>query len=460
MLVKTRFCPSPTGLMHLGNARTALFSALAAKTNGVFLLRIEDTDLERSELRYTQALKEDLQWLGCQWQEGPGCEVPEHGSYEQSQRLAIYQYYYDVLIQKGMAYFCYCTPEELDASRKRQARMGKPPRYTGTCKHLKQVPEGKAATLRFAMPEGETIEFEDIVRGHQRFHTDDIGDFIIRKADGMPTFMFCNAIDDSLMGVNLALRGEDHLTNTPRQLLILKALGLPAPQYGHISLILGEDGAPLSKRNGSRSIRELREQGYLPLAVVNYLARLGHVYTGHNQLMSFEDCAHYFSLDHLVKAPARYDQHQLQHWQKEAVMSLTDEEYLEWLQYTDLSLVPMHKKASFLSIIRSNILFSQEVSDWAARLFSPVSELSDEHRAVLQEAGESFLPTVAMILQAVNTYADLCAAIKEKLGLSGKKLFMPLRVLISQQTHGPELAALFDLVGKEVLIQRCESYGI
>ena len=456
MSIKTRFCPSPTGFMHLGNARTALFSALAVKVHDTFLLRIEDTDIERSEERYTEALKEDLQWLGCQWNEGPGCEIPGHGPYEQSQRLSIYQQYYDELQQKGMAYPCYCTPEELDASRKRQSRMGKPPRYAGTCKHLTQAPEDRAPTLRFAMPENKVIEFDDIVRGHQCFQADDIGDFIIRKADGMATFMFCNAIDDSLMGVTLALRGEDHLTNTPRQLIILEALGLPAPQYGHISLILGEDGTPLSKRNGSRSIRELREQGYLPLAIVNYLARLGHVYTDHNHLMSFTDCSQYFSLTHLVKAPARYDQHQLNHWQKEVVLALSMDEYHDWVKNADLSLVPHDKKESFLSTIRPNVLFSGDVNMWAEHLFSSTSKLTEENKTILKEAGDAFLVAAIHALHTVATYQELCAALKEKLGVSGKKLFMPLRVAMSQQMHGPELAALFDLLGKEKLIQRFE----
>ena len=274
--IKTRFCPSPTGYMHLGNIRTAVFNYLLAKAlGGVFLLRIEDTDRERSQSLYSDALQKDLEWLGLHWQEGP---------YFQSERQNIYDQYYQQLIDKDLAYPCFCTEEELTLSRKIQRASGKPPRYPGTCAHLTetQIQEKKSSglipTLRFRVNDDEVIEFDDLVRGHHRFLGKDIGDFIIRRTDGTSPFMFCNAIDDALMGVTHALRGEDHVANTPRQVLILKALNLPAPQYGHISLIVGPDGSPLSKRHGSQSVQDLRESGYLNIALNNYLARLGHYY--------------------------------------------------------------------------------------------------------------------------------------------------------------------------------------
>ena len=282
--VKTRFCPSPTGYLHLGNVRTALFSALLAKhSKGCFLLRIEDTDKTRSDDVFTHALIEDLRWLGLHWQEGVDAGG-DLGPYHQSQRQSIYDDYYERLIAMKMAYMCFCTEEQLTLQRTLQQKAGKPPRYSGVCRHLsdaeikEKIAAGVKPTLRFCIPENEMITFTDMVRGEQRFNSNDLGDFVIKRADGTAPFMYGNAIDDALMGVTHVLRGEDHLTNTPRQIAILKALNLPVPQYGHIALIVGPDGAPLSKRHGSRSLRALHEEGFLPMAIVNYLARLGHYY--------------------------------------------------------------------------------------------------------------------------------------------------------------------------------------
>jgi glutamyl-tRNA synthetase len=460
MAMKGRFCPSPTGYIHLGNARTALFSALAAQhADGVFLLRIEDTDAERSKESYVDQLKEDLQWLGCQWQEGPGHDLG-NGPYWQSKRLETYVNYYKELQDKGLAYPCFCSEEQLEVSRKMQRRMGKPPRYAGTCRHLskeqcaEKVEQGLQPTLRFLMPEEGLVEFDDLVRGNQKFAANDLGDLIIRKTDGMPTFMFCNAIDDSLMNVTIALRGEDHLTNTPRQLLILKALGLTPPQYGHTNLIVGPDNTPLSKRHGSKSIKDLREQGYLPLALVNYMARLGHTYTDHNDLMSFADCAKFFSLDHLVKAPAKYDEKQLHYWQKEAVMQLSEEQLIKWASDVDLSVVPDAKRAEFLKLVRPNSLFCSEIAAWAEDLFSVDASNDEDSLKVLSTAGKGFFEVAIDALASVDDYKGLCAVLKEKCGVKAKSLFMPLRLALTRQTRGPELAGVFELLGTEIMTEK------
>lgn len=458
MNIKSRFCPSPTGYIHLGNARTALFSALAAhqKKEGCFLLRIEDTDLARSEEKYVTALQEDLQWLGCQWNEGPDLDKG-NGPYWQSQRTAIYDRYYQELIDRHLAYPCFCSEESLEAARRIQRKLGQAPRYAGTCAHLspeqvnEKLAQGMPAALRFRVGEDRTIEFNDLVRGHQKYSSADLGDFIIKKTDGMATFMFCNAIDDALMGVNLALRGEDHLTNTPRQILILETLGLPVPQYGHLSLITGSDGAPLSKRNGSRSIQQLREEGFLAKAVVNYLARLGHVYMDHNDLMSFEDCAKYFDIHRLVKASARYDEQQLLHWQKEAVMQLSLTELFDWANAGAFVDVPEEKCADFLKIVQANSLFPSDVYLWAKAMFSEDIHFSDAEREILLTAGKDFFEIAHNLLDHANTYSALCDGLKEKLNVKGKALFMPLRIALTKAQHGPELAAVFDLLGKETL---------
>lgn len=460
MNVKSRFCPSPTGYIHLGNARTALFNALAARqAKGCFLLRIEDTDIARSDEKYTRALKEDLHWLGCDWNEGPEHEHG-HGPYYQSQRLAIYDQYYQQLIDQGLAYPCFCSEEKLETTRRIQRKLGKPPRYDGTCRHLTKeqvaakMEHGLPVALRFRVKEDQVIEFNDLVRGQQKFMSSDLGDFIIRKTDGTASFMFCNAIDDALMKVNLALRGEDHLTNTPRQILILQALGLTPPQYGHLSLIMGSDGAPLSKRNGSHSIQDLRRAGFLALAVINYLARLGHVYIDHNEIMSFEECAQYFDLNHLVKAAAHYDEQQLLYWQKEAVLRLNPAKLREWVGQDIVNVVPSEKIDVFLKMVQPNSLFPQDVYQWAEGLFAPTKPRSDSEIEILRAAGIEFFDTALEVLKTATTYATLCDGLKETLHVKGKALFMPLRLALTHAEHGPELGAVFEILGLERVKQK------
>ena len=334
--VKTRFCPSPTGYLHLGNVRTALFNALYAKNQaGTFLLRIEDTDVQRSEEKYVEALQEDLLWLGLDWDEGPGHEAGAE-PYRQSQRQAIYDKYYKILQEKELAYSCFCSEQQLKVTRKVQLASGKPPRYPGTCRQLtsEQVQakfeQGHKAALRFKIPTNKTIVFRDLLRGKQRFDTNTLGDFIIRRSDGTPPFMYCNAVDDALMGVTHVLRGEDHLSNTPRQIMILEALDLTVPSYCHISLITGSDGAPLSKRHGSKSLQELRQEGYLPLALMNYMARLGHHYHDES-LLNLDQLAQQFTLEGLSSSPARFDLKQMQYWQHPTVLQSSDDLILQWM---------------------------------------------------------------------------------------------------------------------------------
>lgn len=450
--VKTRFAPSPTGWLHLGNARTALFSALyALKSAGVFLLRIEDTDRTRSEQRYTAALMEDLAWAGLRWQEGPGADEP-HRPYLQSERDGIYRHYFDALEGDGRAYPCFCTERELELSRKAQLSAGRPPRYAGTCARLSptQVAErrerGLPEALRFGIEEGHAVVFDDMVRGTQQFRTSDIGDFIIRRANGTPAFFFCNAIDDALMGVTHVLRGEDHLANTPRQILLLQTLNLPVPRYGHISMIVGADGAPLSKRTGSRSLRALREGGYLPGAVNNYLARLGHYYED-NRYMSLTELAAAFELSHLGRAPARYDEAQLLHWQREAVAHLDAETFWRWAGQQVHALVPAESRDAFIDAVRTNVTHPEHVAHWAKVLFG--DELPSTHRAdeVIGRAGAEFFDAAAQALEAFSgdTRAWL-DAVKSATGAKGKNLFEPLRAALTGELDGPELGKLLPLL--------------
>jgi len=452
---KSRFAPSPTGLLHLGNVRTALFNyLLARRENGVYLLRIEDTDAARGHDKYTEALEEDLTWLGLEWQEGPG-RGGAQAPYFQSQRSAIYARYFETLESTGQAYPCFCSEHELEIARKTAIAAGRPPRYSGRCRRLgrdeiaAQRAAGKPATLRFRIDDGITIEFEDKVRGPQRFASADIGDFVIRRSDGTPAFFFSNALDDALMGVTLALRGEDHLTNTPRQILLLRALGLPVPDYAHIALVVGPEGAPLSKRTGSKSVRELREQGFLPLAVNNYLARLGHSYTD-NALLDMPALAAGFDTGRLHRAPARYDEQQLLHWQHETVRTGDSAQLWDWMAGTVGSVVPDADRAAFVDAVRGNILFPADAWRWARMVYDESLPVSHAARTVLRGAGEEFFDVTRRALEKHGTdFRSLSQMVKQDTGLAGKTLFQPLRAAFTGELDGPEMARLLPLIGVE-----------
>lgn len=454
-MIRTRFSPSPTGQLHLGNVRAAEFSVLFAKhSNGHFLLRIEDTDAVRSEQKYIDMLQKDLHWLGLDWQEGPGIGGP-HAPYFQSQRATYYAKFYQALEEKGLAYPCFCTDQELALNRKLQLSRGQAPRYPGTCRRLskeeiaQKLAAGLKPALRFKVPENAAIEFVDLVKGPQKFMSDDIGDFIIRRADGSASFMFCNAIDDSLMEVTHVLRGEDHLANTPRQLMILNALNLKQPQYGHLSLITGEDGAKLSKRYGSLSLHDLREQGFLPKAVINYLARLSHTYE-QQTLLTFDELAQHFQLEKISRSTARFDTNQLLHWQKEAVLSLTKEETWQWLGEEINNKVPVELRDQFVEMMRQNILFPAEAQKWIKILFSNELKLSDENCLILRDAGSDFFEVAHQAaLEQEGNIKNVIEQIKSTLNISGKQLFRPIRIALTGEEHGPELAQISHLLGPE-----------
>lgn len=451
-LIKTRFAPSPTGLIHIGNARTALFSALLGER---FLLRIEDTDAERSEALFVEALIEDLNWLGLIWDEGPQNATPSPDWF-QSARGEIYQIYYQRLEASGRAYPCFCSQQELEIHRKVQLSSGRPPRYSGKCAKLTleersaRIEKGIQPTLRFRVDHGASVEFNDGGRGPQKFLSDDIGDFIIRRADGSAAFFFCNAIDDSLMGVTRVVRGEDHLTNTPRQIMILQALELPVPQYAHTALILGDDGAPLSKRNGSRSIRELRESGYFALAIVNLMARLGHHYDS-DALMDFQSLKSCFQLSSLGRSPARFDITHLHHWQSLVLRQVTDAELDAWLHPETLDLIPTDALPAFRELVRSNCEFPSDAHVWAQILFTDEPLPSSEG----MEADESYFRAALAAHQDHPTdYSSFIASLKAASGAKGKALFMPLRMALSGRHDGPDLAQLYLLLPTARLRQR------
>ncbi len=452
--LKSRFAPSPTGLIHFGNVRTALFNALLSrKEKGIFLLRIEDTDAARSRESFTQALQEDLKWLGLDWQEGEGIGG-QFGPYRQSDRAGIYESHLRTLEEKERIYPCFCSSVELEVSRKVQAASGIPPRYSGKCAHLKadeieaKKAQGLPHTLRFRMPRKESLDFEDLVRGKQHFSTDEIGDFIIRRSDGSFAFFYVNALDDALMQVTHVFRGEDHLTNTPRQIAILNALDLPIPQYGHISLIVDGNGAPLSKRSGSLAVQELKEMGYFPLAVNNYLARLGHNYQD-NSLMDLDALSAAFSVENLGKAPARYDRSQLDYWQSQALQKADPPLLSSWLRESVSKWVPEKEIDAFASAIRDNILFPHDAEIWAEAIYAEKLPVSIEAMSILEETPAEFFRQASGCLSHDLDFKSFSQKVKEKTGAQGKKLFLPLRVALTGQTHGPEMPRILPLIGFE-----------
>lgn len=453
--LKTRFAPSPTGLLHLGNVRTALFNYLLAhRGNGVFLLRIEDTDAMRGHERFTEALQADLRWLGLTWSEGPAVGG-RHAPYAQSERGAVYQRYFSELETRGLAYPCFCSEHELNIARKTALAAGRPPRYSGKCRQLSAAERdahfaaGMPATLRFHVEDGRRVEFQDGVRGGQVFETSEIGDFIIRRSDGTPAFFFCNAIDDALMEVTLVVRGEDHLTNTPRQILLLEALGLPVPAYAHIALVVGADGAPLSKRTGSHSVQELREAGFLAIGVNNYLARLGHTYES-NALLALDGLAAAFAAERLHRAPARFDEQHLHHWQREAVRHASIDELWVWLAAPVRALVPDTARAAFLEAVRGNVLFPPDVERWARAIFSDALEIAHDAHPAIEAAGKEFFDVAR---RAIEKHGDdfkaMSDMVKHLTGRSGKALFQPLRAALTGALDGPEMAKLLPLIGIE-----------
>lgn len=446
MKCKTRFAPSPTGRIHLGNLRTALFNLLFARAQkGTFMIRVEDTDKERSDRKYWDLLVEDLKFLDFDVDEGPLNDCGK-GPYFQSERTELYQEFYDKLIADGVAYECFCTQSELALARKTQLSAGIAPRYSGECRNLsneqleKKRHKNPTPTLRFVVPDQE-LRFEDMIQGPKVFKTLDLGDFIIRKHDKTPTFMFCNAVDDALMNVTHVLRGEDHLTNTPRQILILQALGLKVPAYAHMPMIVGGDGKPLSKRNGSLSVAELIEIGYLPIAVLNLLARLGHHYA-EEQLLSKEQLGELFNLEKIGRSPAFFDQNQLYHWQKEALAKLSDEEFYNWLN------IEVENWQQFVKTVRNNILFPGEAGIWLEAFYGAMP-YEDDAKKVLNDTPKQFFE----IGGAQSSFEEAKQKLAEA-GFKGKKLFMPLRAALTGRLAGPQIPDVVELLGEKEVIRR------
>jgi glutamyl-tRNA synthetase len=462
----TRFAPSPTGALHLGNARTALLNDLAARaTGGRMVLRIEDTDAARSDPRLLDGLLDDLRWFGLEWAEGPDVGG-SHGPYLQSLRGERYSAAIAALEAAGRAYPCFCSPEELRLSRKVQLAAGRPPRYAGTCAALsadeaaRRVAGGARPALRFRVPGDRVVEFDDVVHGLQRFATGDIGDFVIRRADGGVAFFLGNALDDAAMGITLVLRGDDHLANTPRQILLLETLGLAAPRYGHLPLLLGAGGTPLSKREGAASLRELREQGYLPGALRNYLARLGQACI-HDGWLDADEMPQYFDLGRLSRSAPHFDEVQLRHWQREAVSHASAAELLDWLADRLARLESAERARSFVEAVRGNVLFPADAEPLVAVVSEDeLRETGDAVREITAAGADFFELARSAWRSGDGEFRPWTQAVGRVTGRKGAALYMPLRAALTGSLHGPELAPLVALMGRDRVEARLRRAGV
>ncbi len=458
--IRTRFAPSPTGRLHLGNVRTALFNFLLARaTGGTFLLRLEDTDAERSSEPAAAVILDDLCWLGLVWEEGPD-RGGAAGPYRQSERFAVYDAYLARLLESGQAYPCWRTDAELREFRRRCLLARRPPVYDREWARLpdhevaRREAAGQKPVIRFRVPDAGALVSEDCIRGAQHFALADIGDFVLRRSDGTPAFFFSNALDDALMGVTHVLRGEDHLSNTPRQILLLEALGFPVPVYGHLPLLMGEDGKPLSKRTGSAGMAEFRDGGIFPQALANYAARLGHAFES-GDLMSLDALANHFGLGKIGKAPAHYDPVQLEHWQSLAVQAADDATLAVWAGEAALVSVPEDLRARFFRCVRPNIHRPADVAAWADILFGGGPAFAPGAVAELGETGPEFFRAALAGLEAGgNSLAAISGTVKRQLGVKGRALFRPLRLALTGAETGPELAQILELLPVDAVRSR------
>ncbi len=450
----TRFAPSPSGFLHLGNTRTALFNWLSARANGgIMLLRIEDTDSGRTADTYIAAIAEDLEWLGLTWQE----------THRQSQNTARHQAALDKLIAQESAYPCFCTAAELEAEREQQRKAGKPPRYSGKCAALDTAStQAKMAALphaiRFRMPKIPLV-LKDVVRGEIRFDGADIGDFIVRRTNGTFSFFFANAVDDAADNISLVLRGEDHLSNTPRQIALQTALGYTPPKYGHLPLMRGGDGGLLSKRDGALSLRDLRDEGFLPEAILNYLARVGCALQN-DSLLSPAKLAAEFSLMRINNSPAGYDKAQLHHRQKEAVKSLTPPQMATWLApILESSLPKTVDKGDFCAAVGENIALFADAVEWVNIVAKEELHYTAAAKEVILSVDKGFYATAATMLDEEMEWKGFCQRVGQETNTKGRGLFMPLRVALTGRTDGPAMPGVFKLIGFAVATMRFRGLG-
>lgn len=470
--VRVRYAPSPTGYLHIGNARTALFNYLYAKhNNGDLIVRIEDTDTARNVEDGVKSQLENLAWLGIKWDESVDVGGP-HAPYNQLARTeaGIYQSFIDELLEKGLAYRCFCTSEELDQEAEQQKANGEIPKYSGKCRHLteEQIQEkltnGEEYTIRFKVPENQEINWNDMVKGPISFNSNDVsGDFNIVKRDGIPTYNFVVVLDDHLMEISHILRGEDHISNTPKQIMIYQALGFEVPEFGHMSLIVNEEGKKLSKRDTSiiQFIEDYKKLGYLPEAMFNFITLLGWSPVGEEEIYSQTELIDIFDEHRLSKSSAKFDVNKLSWINNQYIKRLSDEAYLSLvLPFVDQNVINNFDQQTVNQIC---LLFKDQIS-YGAEVTDLVNEFLDVNleQEAIEFVKENDLTSVIECFRNklsttnINAEEDVKALIKEvqaETGNKGKMLFMPIRIGISGKMHGPELPQIVLIFGKDKIIE-------
>jgi len=463
--VRTRFAPSPTGFIHLGNIRSALYPWAFARANkGVFILRIEDTDVERSSQEAVDVIIEGMKWLGLDHDEGP---------YYQMQRMDRYKEVLQQMLDKGLVYPCYMSTAELDALRERQMANKEKPRYDGTWrpeagKTLPPVPEGVKPVLRFKNPQGGSVVWEDKVKGRIEISNDELDDLVIARPDGTPTYNFCVVVDDMDMGITHVIRGDDHVNNTPRQINILRALGQEPPVYAHLPTVLNEQGEKMSKRHGAKAVTQYRDEGYLADAIVNYLARLGWSH-GDDEIFSRAQLVEWFNLDHLGKSAGQFDEAKLR-WVAQQHMKTADDALLASLvaeQWGKSGItVPAElqggsdKLKAMCALFKDRCATTVELADWLGMYVAPVSPFVDELAAQVTDATRPALAALAQRLASVAwDKAAINQAIKDTIGEFGLKMpqvAIPVRLLVCGRAQTPSVDAVLALFDRDVVLQRLQ----
>jgi len=467
-LIRVRFAPSPTGHLHLGNVRTALFNWLFARRNsGAFILRLEDTDAARSTQESVDSVLDDLRWLGLSWDEGPGTDGP-CGPYRQTERYGLYADYVRTLVESDKAYPCYCSQEELDAGREQAKAAGRPYIYPGTCRRLSAgqrkafEAQGRRPTVRLKI-QPHTVSFTDLVRGPVSIHTHAFGDWILTRPDGTPTYNFAVVVDDALMKITHVIRGEDHLSNTPKQIVLYQTLGFSIPEFAHLSMILGADGGKLSKRHGDVSLDAFRGRGFLPESVINGLALLGWSDAEGREVLTTAELVERFDLARVNKAAAIFDDAKFRHLNREHLKRLSDAELAGALRpfLAGSGRLPAGEPSSELAaweeslaaVLRDRVevLGDAVAASDPVFLFDPAAADEDAMATLADPAArrvmEAFAERARVVDLAVpGAYRELAGRLKDELKVKGRALFHPIRVAVTAASSGPDLERLIPLL--------------
>lgn len=462
MTVRTRFAPSPTGYLHIGGARTALFSwAYARKLGGQFILRVEDTDVARSTPEAVQAILDGMNWLGLDYDEGP---------FYQMQRMEQYKTHIQRMLDSGHAYYCYCTKEELEALRESQMANNLKPRYDGRWrpeagKALPPVPAGIAPVVRFKNPQTGAVVWDDLVKGRISIANEELDDLIISRGDGTPTYNFCVVVDDWEMAITHVIRGDDHVNNTPRQINMLKALGANIPQYAHLSMILGDDGQKLSKRHGAVSVTQYDDDGYLPEAVLNYLARLGWSH-GDDEIFNMKQFCEWFDLDHITPSAAQFNTEKLNwlnaHYIKEADIAKLSADITQRLAAKQVVVTAAPSLASVLGLYRERANnLNQLAADIAYFYQLPAANTVDIEKHITAEIIPVIHGLAAELAGCDWNAAAIHAAINNAVtanALKFPKVAMPLRVMLTGIAQSPSIDAVMEILGRDEVLARINAY--